>query len=214
MQESIIKFIRSSQDRRLEEETVEQRDVVIVGAGMGGLITGALLAKYAGRKVLVLDKEAESGGRATAYGGPHGTFTEKEYRRLLQGASGVHIITSDPSIEEIIEKKGLFENYIIDSGWHGVSAGSRNRFSVLAKAMGKSLPTANQVGLLVREDGEFVERSETVKTWPAESIRERSRVASERLRISVAETAAYDHVDIQTSLESVTTDQRARAYYG
>jgi phytoene dehydrogenase-like protein len=214
MQDCIIEILRSSRDRCGEEETVEQRDVVIVGAGMGGLITGALLAKYAGRRVLVLEKEAEIGGRTMSYGGPHGSFTEKEYRRLLQGASGVHIVTSDPSIEEIIEKQGLFENYIIDSGWHGVSAGSRNRFSVLAKAMGKSLPTANQVGLLVRQDGEFVELSETVKTWPAESVRERSRVASERLRISMAETAAYDHVDIQTYLESVTTDQRVRDYYG
>src|SRR5207253_6746474 len=102
----------------------------------------------------------------------------------------------------------------IDSGWHGVSAGSRNRFSVLAKALGKSLPTANQVGLLSLEDGGgFVELSEVVRRWPAESIREKNRVAAERLRISTAETAAYDHVDIRSYLESVTPDKLVQDYY-
>src|ERR1700694_2516986 len=194
--------------------TMDQPDVVIVGAGMGGLITGALLAKFDRRRVLVLEKEAQIGGRVMSYGGPHGSFSEKDFRKLLQGASGVHIVRTEPSLGEIIEERGLFENYIIDSGWHGVSAGSRNRFSVLAKALGKSIPTANQVGLLVLEDEEvFVELSEAVKRWPGESIRENTRVAAERLRISPAESAAYDHVDIRSYLESITPDKLVQDYY-
>src|SRR6202165_4272887 len=191
-----------------------QHDVVIVGAGMGGLITGALLAKLDGRRVLVLEKETEIGGRVMSYGGPHGRYSEKDFRKLLQGASGVHIVRTEPSLAEIIDEKGLFENYIIDSGWHGVSAGSRNRFSVLAKALGKSIPTANQVGLLALEGEEvFVELSEAVKRWPGESIREKNRVAAERLRISTAESAAYDHVDIRAYLESITPDKLVQDYY-
>ena len=61
-----------------------QPDVVIVGAGMGGLITGALLAKFDRRRVLVLEKEAEIGGRVMSYGGPHGSYSEKDFRKLLQ----------------------------------------------------------------------------------------------------------------------------------
>jgi monoamine oxidase len=192
---------------------MEHPDMVIVGAGMGGLITGALLAKLDGRRVLVLEKEAEIGGRVMSYGGPHGTYSETDFRKLLQGASGVHIVRSEPTVGEIIEKKGLFDNYIIDSGWHGVSAGSRNRFSVLAKALGKSIPTANQVGLLMWEGGEFVELSEIVKSWPAESVQEKNRVAAERLRISAAESAAFDHVDIRRYLQMVTSDKRVQDYY-
>ena len=52
-----------------------------------------------------------------------------------------------------------------------------------------------------------------VRKWPAESIRERNRVAAERLRISTAETAAYDHVDIRSYLESVTSDKLVQDYY-
>src|ERR1700694_676370 len=194
--------------------TMDQPDVVIVGAGMGGLITGALLAKFDRRRVLVLEKEAQIGGRVMSYGGPHGSFSEKDFRKLLQGASGVHIVRTEPSLGEIIEERGLFENYIIDSGWHGVSAGSRNRFSVLAKALGKSLPTDNPGGLInLEEDELFVDLSEVARKWPAESIREKNRVAAERLRISTAESAAYDHVDIRAYLESITPDKLVQDYY-
>ena len=43
-----------------------QHDIVIVGGGVAGLATGALLAK-AGRKVLVLEKGNQVGGRAYTY---------------------------------------------------------------------------------------------------------------------------------------------------
>jgi phytoene dehydrogenase-like protein len=180
---------------------------------MGGLITGALLAKLDRRRVLVLEKEAEIGGRVLSYGGPHGTYTEKEYRQLLQGGSGVRVARTQPALGEIIEEKGLFRNYIIDSGWHGVSAGNRCRYSLLAKALGKSLPVAPQVGLLFCQDGEFLELTEVVKSWPAASRKERNRIAHERLCVSTAESGALDHVDLHSYLESVTPDPLVRDYF-
>lgn len=42
---------------------MQRWDVILVGAGFGGLCTGALLAR-AGKRVLVLDKEGTIGGRA------------------------------------------------------------------------------------------------------------------------------------------------------
>jgi hypothetical protein len=45
---------------------MENYDVVIIGAGISGLCTGALLAK-AGKRVLVLEKMDRVGGRATSY---------------------------------------------------------------------------------------------------------------------------------------------------
>ncbi|MBU1669658.1 MAG: NAD(P)/FAD-dependent oxidoreductase [Actinobacteria bacterium] len=53
-----------------EQETVpdfgEHFDAVIIGAGMGGLVCGALLAK-AGRKVIIIERHDKPGGYVTSY---------------------------------------------------------------------------------------------------------------------------------------------------
>src|SRR6059058_3589309 len=41
-------------------------DVVVIGAGLGGLTTGAILAR-AGRKVLVVERSNSVGGAASSY---------------------------------------------------------------------------------------------------------------------------------------------------
>jgi glycine/D-amino acid oxidase-like deaminating enzyme len=193
---------------------VAQKRVIVIGGGMGGFITGALLAKLAGMEVILLEKESTIGGRTMSFGGKHGTPTEKEFRQILRGSSSVHVVSSQPSIAEIIDEHKIFENLIIDAGWHGVSAGNRSRYSTLAKALGKRLPCAPQIGLLYHEDGEFLELTEVVKRWPREDIAERNRVAALRLAISSEESAAYDHVDLKSYLEMITTSQRVRDYYG
>ena len=59
-------------------------DVIIVGSGLGGLICGALLSKMEGMKVLILEKNADVGGKIMSYGYNHNPdLTEEEYRESL-----------------------------------------------------------------------------------------------------------------------------------
>ena len=37
-------------------------DLIIIGSGLGGLTTGALLSRYAGKKILMLEKHFKAGG--------------------------------------------------------------------------------------------------------------------------------------------------------
>src|SRR5262245_12056912 len=46
--------------------TRDHWDVIVVGAGLGGMLTAAMLARR-GRRVLVLEREAEVGGRLRSY---------------------------------------------------------------------------------------------------------------------------------------------------
>ena len=69
-------------------------DVIIVGAGYGGLCSGALLA-HAGKKVLVLERDAVVGGRAKSI--------------LYQGQvldDGAHIPSRAGHLESIFEESG------------------------------------------------------------------------------------------------------------
>ncbi len=52
--------------RRFWEPVADDYDVVVVGAGLGGLVTAALLAR-AGKRVLVLDGHYVAGGNATIF---------------------------------------------------------------------------------------------------------------------------------------------------
>ncbi len=190
-----------------------EHDTIIVGGGIGGLITGALLAKKDRRKVLVLEKESTVGGRVMSFGGHHGRPSADEYTKLLKGAASVRIIQTDPSLPEIVDDHKLFDKFIIDPGWHTVGATNRNRFSLLAKALGKSIPVAPQIGFYLDEGKGFVDLKDVSATWPEESRREHRRVAAERVAISPAETAKFDHIDLVSYINMVTQDQLVRDYY-
>ncbi|MCZ7526649.1 MAG: FAD-dependent oxidoreductase [Acidimicrobiia bacterium] len=176
------------------------------------MITGAILAGVAGMKVLVLEKEPIIGGRVVSFGGPHGTYSATEYRDLLAGCAGLRIVDSEPSLAQIVDG-GLFEQHILDGGWHGVSAGDRCRYSTLARYFGKRIDVDPQVGLLYHRDGDWVEMRDVADRWPKESVRERTRVAAERALISNAEAAEFNHVGLRSYLELVTDDENVRDYY-
>lgn len=191
----------------------EQHDVIIVGGGVGGLVTGALLTKRAGREVLLLEKQRSVGGRVMSFGGPHGSYSAAEYRNVLKHACGVRLVHCDPPLEQIVDEHKIFDRFILDPGWHLVTAAHRNRFSLLAEALGKEIAVKPQKGLFIAKKGTFVELSEMTKDWPEESRREHRRVAKERIRISMAESTKYDHIDLVSYLHSVTDDERVQHYY-
>ena len=60
-------------------------DAIVIGAGVGGLSAGALLAKE-GRKTLVIEKEDRVGGRALTLNGEEVSDKGAEwYENLLAG---------------------------------------------------------------------------------------------------------------------------------
>ncbi|WCT05782.1 phytoene desaturase family protein [Rhodococcus qingshengii] len=192
-----------------------QPDVIIVGAGLGGLISGALLAKLEGKRVLVLERNPDIGGKVMSYGYPHNPdLTESEYRTSLAACGHSKIVYSEPEFSSIVDDHGLFKNWIVDTGWHQMSLGPRNRFSQLATALGKKIDVSPTKGFHYFEDGKYKQLSEIAAGWPKESQDERRRVAQFTSRISVERSHDYDHIDYHAFLESVTSDRRVIDYYG
>lgn len=190
-------------------------DVIIIGSGLGGLICGALLSKLEGKKVLVLERNSDVGGKIMSYGRGHNAdITEDEYRRSLAACGHSKIVYSDPDFSDIVDKHRLFRDYIVDTGWHQMSVGPRNRFAQLANAVGKRIPISPTVGFLYYQDGRFMQLSDIAASWPKASQDERKRVARHTSLISKEDSHLYDHVDYHSFLESVTSDRNVIDYYG
>jgi phytoene dehydrogenase-like protein len=76
--------------------TTERYDALIIGAGLGGLITGAILAKLEGMKVLILEREDVIGGRIFTF--EHYDGDEKTFLRRLWDNSRSRFVTSKPGM--------------------------------------------------------------------------------------------------------------------
>ena len=118
-------------------------DVVVVGSGLGGLGTGAILAAKERKRVLVLEKESFIGGRVVSFYGKDNQLwiNNKRYSyRDLQKAlasTGTFITHDRPDFEQVV-KKGWF-NYCINDGGHGLFWGDKSRISLLCKFLGNPI---------------------------------------------------------------------------
>ncbi len=113
---------------------MEAYDVLVVGAGVGGLAAASLLAKE-GMKTLVVEAGDRVGGRALSLRGEE--LREKGtgwYRRLL-AAQYCWLAHASPSLEDMAAG-GLLDGYTLDLGYHGVSLAGEGYFAVLRDLIG------------------------------------------------------------------------------
>lgn len=189
-------------------------DAIIIGSGMGGVITGAILAKKEKLKVLVLERMPVIGGRVISFGKQFGTdTTPEEFKRLLFKGAYSYVIKAEPDIDTIIRKKKIFNDYIIDGGWHAMSAADRCRYALIARSLGRNFKVAPVIGMAYRDEGRWKQMPELVRGWPKDSARERERVAYERTLISNQQAEEFDNVSLKMYMESVTQDKLVQDYY-
>ncbi len=128
-------------------------DVVVVGSGVGGLATAAILASKEGKKVLVLEKESFYGGRILSFYGKDNKlwimnkeYSYKELQRAL-ASTGTWVTHDTPDFESVV-KKGWF-NHCINDGGHGLFWGDRGRITFLCKYLGKPIYMKTNKGFVV-----------------------------------------------------------------
>jgi phytoene dehydrogenase-like protein len=101
-------------------EEKKKYDAIIVGAGVGGLTVGTLLAKD-GLKVLVLEQNDRPGGRALSVYGKEISDKGLEWYKKILASQYTYIANSQPDIETIIKKR-MLDGFTMDIGYHAISA--------------------------------------------------------------------------------------------
>jgi prolycopene isomerase len=109
-------------------------DVIVVGAGIGGLTTASILARD-GMRVVVLEREDRVGGRALSIRGEEISDRGAEWYRAVLGRHYCYLADSSPSIDAIVAGR-LLDGYTLDLGYHGVPCAGRGYLGRLADYLG------------------------------------------------------------------------------
>jgi len=130
----------------------DKYDVIVIGAGIGGLSAASILARD-GLKVAVLEREDRMGGRALSILGSEVSDRGAEWYSQVLGRHYCYLAHSEPAIDEIVEK-GMLEGYTIDLGYHGVPVGGKGYLGRLLGYLGTEL-TVHQCDTGFYYDGVF-----------------------------------------------------------
>lgn len=98
----------------------ETYDAIVIGAGVGGITVGALLAQE-GMRVLMLEQNDRVGGRALSIKGDEIADKGLDWYKNLLKTQYTYLAGSEPEIETILEKR-MLDGYTLDIGYHAISA--------------------------------------------------------------------------------------------
>ncbi len=134
--------------------TEDKYDAIIIGAGLSGLTSGAVLSANEGKRVLVLERASYIGGRLVSFTGNrdhlllHGNkLGPKEFRKVLSSVfTWVH--QSEPDLETMFDKK-LLDGYSFEAGGHATFWGKRGRVSCLLDFLDKPVDLPGNEGFTV-----------------------------------------------------------------
>jgi phytoene dehydrogenase-like protein len=95
-------------------------DAIVIGAGVGGITVGTLLAKE-GLKVLILEQLDRAGGRALSIQGKEISDNGLDWYKGLLTSQYTYLYGSQPAMADIIKNR-MLDGYILDIGYHAISA--------------------------------------------------------------------------------------------
>ncbi|MEW6443910.1 MAG: FAD-dependent oxidoreductase [bacterium] len=188
----------------------KQVDVVVVGGGIGGLMTGAILAKREGLRVLLLEQERFLGGKIFSF--EHSEFEPAEFRHLLYALTRSRVIRADPPLEDLLGQKA-FRDFIFEGGWHGFIAADRSRASFILKALGRDLKVIPNRGFRWWQNNGWHELRDRMRDWTAEELQEGKEVSRQMNLMSADEASAFDHVDMRAYMQSRARSPRVRQFH-
>jgi phytoene dehydrogenase-like protein len=171
------------------ESIIMTKKVGIIGAGIGGLTAGAILAKK-GYKVTVFEKENIPGGRALSLNGD--TLTLEKYRRTLSKFS-MSVPFSEPKLEEIFNKK-MLKGYTLDLGFHSIEGGTMSDVGRAILDSGKKVEMVGTKLGLIENNGYM---------FPLVKLKDKLRFLPLILRLFLSGESTMKRLDKQSITETI-----------
>jgi len=165
------------------------KNVCIIGAGIGGLTTGALLSKK-GNNVTIFEKEKMLGGRSLTLDG--NTLSLECYRKTLSKFS-MSVPFSEPSLEEIFNKK-MLNGYNLDLGFHSIEGGA---MSDVGRAV---IDTGNRVEMIGTKLGLI---NNNGFSFPLVTTKDKLRFLPNILRLFISGDSTMKRLDKQSIAETI-----------
>ncbi len=116
----------------------EKYDVIVVGAGVGGLSVAALCARE-GLRTMLVEQADRVGGRAMSIRGEEILGKGDRWYRKQLAQQYSWLPYSEPGLEEIISRD-LLRWYTLDIGYHGVALNGDGYFRDLDDLLGTGVP--------------------------------------------------------------------------
>ena len=165
------------------------KKVCVIGAGIGGLTTGAFLSKK-GYSVTIFEKEKILGGRSLSFNGDN--LTLDEYRRMLSRFS-MNVPFSNPLLEEIFDKK-MLNGYTLDLGFHSIEGGT---MSDVGRAI---IDIGHKVEMMGSKLG-FIQENDFI--YPLISTKDKLRFLPNILRLILSGESTMENLDKVSIAETI-----------
>ncbi|MFH0727086.1 MAG: FAD-dependent oxidoreductase [Pseudomonadota bacterium] len=118
-------------------------DVIVVGAGVGGLTVAGLCAKK-GLRTLLVEQCDRVGGRAMTFRGEEILFHGEKWYRSMLAKQYTWLPYCLPAMSEIISRR-MLQGYTLDVGYHGVSLNGAGYFRDLDEILGSGVAMKGNV---------------------------------------------------------------------
>jgi len=158
-----------------------QKSIGIIGAGIGGLTSGAILSRQ-GYKVEIFEKESILGGRALSLNGS--TLTQNQYNNMLSRFN-MRLYFSEPSIEKIFEKN-MLKGYTFDLGFHLIGGGAKSAPLRILKENKKNI---NMLGSRIGR----IEKNDIF--YPFLSFTDKIRILPRAIQLLISRESTFQRLD-------------------
>ncbi|HOG07118.1 MAG: FAD-dependent oxidoreductase [Syntrophales bacterium] len=199
----------------------EKYDVVVIGAGVAGLGTAAILARDFKQKVLVLERNPFIGGRLASFVGKGDKvcidgmeLDANGFKRVL-GMVGAWVPKCTPDLETCFKEK-IFDGCTLDTG-HGLFWGNKGKIRMLMNYLEKPVDMPCNVGFAFVDykkgnKAYQVGKGEPYAWMSKEGFRATMMALRDMALMSLADIAQTAHMSFEQWLQARNVPKEAYDY--